>query len=64
MFDDTEQKQFYLRENILNKGYDPEEFMNFLKSKKGENGIDLRNWGKNELEKAVTQFITLKKNKR
>ena len=61
MFDDTEQKQFYLRENILNKGYDPEEFMNFLKSKKGENGLDLRNWGKYELEKAVTQFITLKK---
>ena len=61
MFDDTEQKQFYLRENILNKGYDAEEFMNFLKSKKGENGLDLRNWGKYELEKAVTQFITLKK---
>ena len=61
MFDETEQKQFYLRENILNKGYDPEEFMNFLKSKKGENGLDLRNWGKQELEKTVTQFITLKK---
>ena len=61
MFDETEQKQFYLRENILNKGYDPEEFMNFLKSKKGENGLDLRNWGKQELEKTVSQFITLKK---
>ena len=61
MFDDTEQKQFYLRENILNKGYDAEEFMNFLKSKKGENGLDLRNWDKYELEKTVTQFITLKK---
>ena len=61
MFDDTEQKQFYLRENILNKGYDAEEFMNFLKSKKGENGLDLRNWGKYELEKTVNQFITLKK---
>lgn len=61
MFDDTEKMQLYLRENILNKGYDAEEFMNFLKSKKGDNALDLRNWDKYELEKAVTQFIALKK---
>ncbi len=61
MFDDTEKKQFYLRENILNKGYNAEEFMNYLKAKKGEKGLDLRNWDRWELEKAVTQFIALKK---
>ena len=34
MSEDLEQKQLYLRENILNKGYDAEDFMSFLKSKK------------------------------
>ena len=61
MSEDLEQKQLYLRENILNKGYDAEDFMSFLKSKKGEIGLDLNNWSKWELEKAVTQFIALKK---
>ena len=61
MSEEIEQKQSYLRENILNKGYDAEDFMSFLKSKKGEKGLDLNNWSKYELEKAVTQFVALKK---
>ena len=54
---ELEQKQNYLRENILEKGYNAEKFMGFLKSKKGEQGLDLNNWDKNELISAVEEFI-------
>ena len=35
------EKQNYLRENILNKGYEAEDFVSYLTSKKGEEGVDL-----------------------
>ena len=54
---ELEQKQNYLRENILEKGYNAEKFMGFLKSKKGEQGLDLNNWDKDELISAVEEFI-------
>jgi hypothetical protein len=38
-----EEKQNFLRENILDKGYDVNEFVSFLKSKKGEEGADIAN---------------------
>lgn len=60
MENETEQKQNYLRQNILNKGYEAEEFMSFLNSKKGEKGLDLKNWTLNELKETVTEFITIK----
>ena len=39
-----EDKQKYLRDNILAKGYDPDKFMAFLLSKRGESEINLNNW--------------------
>ena len=60
MENETEQKQNYLRQNILNKGYEAEEFMSFLNSKKGEKGLDLKNWTMDELKETVTEFITIK----
>ena len=59
---DLEEKQNFLRENILEKGYDAEKFMNFLKLKKGEQGLDLNNWDKNELIPAVEEFKSLDNN--
>ena len=50
-------KQKFLREKILEKGYDAEEFMKLLESKKGEEGLDLANWSKQELEESVKEFI-------
>ena len=50
-------KQTYLRENVLEKAYDADEFMLFLQLKKGENGLDLNNWTMNELIKAVSEFV-------
>ena len=52
-----EEKQNYLRENILNQGYDTNEFVNFLKSKKGEDGADVSNWTLEDLRKVVQEFI-------
>ena len=58
------QKQIFLRTNILEKGYDAEEFMNFLQGKKGDLGLDLNNWNIDELNLAVNEFIsTLDKDK-
>ena len=50
-----EQKQQYLREEILDKSYDPEEFSDFM-SKYKENGLDLNNWELIELQEAVRTF--------
>lgn len=61
MEDDLNAKQTYLRENILEKGYDAEEFMKLLQTKKGDSGLDLINWTMNELKDAVKEFISGKK---
>ena len=57
MNENIQEKQAYLRENVLEKAYDADEFMSFLQQKKGENGLDLNNWTMNELIKAVNEFI-------
>jgi len=53
-----EQKQKYLRENVLEKGYDPDKFMEFLTMKKGESGIDLENWTLKELIDVTNEFLS------
>ena len=53
-----EQKQKYLREHVLEKGYDPDKFMEFLTMKKGESGIDLENWTLKELIDVTNEFLT------
>ena len=61
MNDDLASKQAYLRENVLETGYDADEFMAFLQLRKGENGLDLNNWKMNELISVVEDFIKSKK---
>lgn len=51
-----EEKQNYLRESILDKGYDGNMFMQFLQEKKGEE-INLEKWSLEELTEAVEEFI-------
>ena len=36
-----EEKQNYLRKNILDKGYDANEFINYIENKKGEEGKNI-----------------------
>ena len=57
MEDDLSKKQTYLRENILEKGYDAEDFMKLLQNKKGEQSLDLSCWSLDELKEAVKEFI-------
>lgn len=52
-----EEKQNFLRENILDKGYDVNEFVSFLKSKKGEEGADIANWSMVDLYEVVQEFV-------
>ena len=57
MNESIQEKQAYLREKVLEKAYDADEFMSFLQLKKGENGLDLNNWTMNELKNIVNEFI-------
>ena len=58
----TEEKQNYLRENILEKNYDVNVFVSFLIEKKGEGGADIANWSFQDLKAVVSEFISLNKN--
>ena len=53
-----EEKQNFLRVNILEKGYDVEQFVLFLQSKKGEDGADISNWSINDLNIVVKEFTS------
>lgn len=56
MENELEQKQNYLREEILEKGYDPNNFTSFLEEIKGDCAFDLHNWTMEELKEQVSQF--------
>ena len=61
MSDDAtmEEKQSFLREIILEKGYDVKQFINFLIEKKGEDGADVGIWSMHDLQIVVKEFIQL-----
>ena len=54
-----EEKQNFLRENILDQGYDVNKFVEFLIDKKGEGGADVGNWSMSDLQIVVQEFINL-----
>ena len=56
--DNIEEKQQFLRKNILDKGYNGEEFMIYLKSKNNDKDIDLNNWNLDQLKIVVNEFIS------
>ena len=59
---EQEQKQLYLRKEILEQKYDPQKFIDFLISKKGETAADITNWTLEELKSVVIEFKSLNKN--
>ena len=61
MQNDLENKQMYLRSEILDKGYNGQEFFDFLIQKKGEEAGDLTNWTTEDLKKIVIEFHKLHK---
>ena len=62
----VEEKQEYLRINILEKGYDANSFADYLVSKRGEDASDISTLTMNELQQEVKEFIQTheKKNKK
>jgi len=56
---EVKEKQEFLRIHILEKGYDADEFMEFLETLRGEKGLKIENWSKNDLIDAVNQFIMM-----
>ena len=57
----TEIKQQYLRSEIIDKGYDPEKFSEFLSSQ-SEKGLDIESWTIEELGEAVYKFQNANEN--
>ena len=56
MENEQEVKQSYLRQEILEKNYDTQSFLDFLITKKGENASDINNWTIEELKTVVVEF--------
>ena len=56
MESEQEEKQTYLREQIIDQNYEPESFVEFLKQKKGEEAGDINNWTLEELKSVVEEF--------
>lgn len=61
--DDIVARQNYLREAIIDQGYDPAEFIDFLQSARGkhkytkiEDGDDIGNWTLDELKQQVNLY--------
>ena len=49
-----EEKQLYLREHILNKGYDANEFMDFFKESVGTADLNLNDYTMEEIGKLLS----------
>jgi hypothetical protein len=61
MENETEEKQIYLRTKILEAGYDTEQFVQLLQSRKGEQAADLDLWSFDELKAVIFKnFINFK----
>ena len=58
---EQEEKQYFLREKILNAGYHADDFIKFLEYKRGKEGINLNNWTMDELKQVVNEFIAINK---
>lgn len=52
-----EEKQAYLKENILNKGYNPQEYIEFLTGKRGPGAADVTKWNMSELIEVTNEFM-------
>ena len=58
--DDQRQKQQYLRENILDKGNDANEFMEYFKDSTGTEDINLNDYSMNQIMEVVSGFYAKK----
>ena len=56
MSDDLEAKQQYLRSEIIEQGYNPEDFSAYMGNIRGEEGLNIENWTFSDLQQVVSQF--------
>lgn len=56
MEESIEEKQLYLRTEIIMNGYDPQDFSIFMANLKGEEKIDLEYWSLEEIQNAVETY--------
>ena len=56
MEESIEEKQLYLRTEIILNGYDPQDFSIFLANLKGEEKVDLEYWSLEEIQDAVETY--------
>ena len=56
MEEKIEQKQQYLRSEIIDQGYNPDDFSEFMGSIRGEENLDLQKWTLSELQNVVYQY--------
>ena len=57
------EKQNLIREEIINKGFDSIEFIEYLIQCKGPGGENINSWSVPDLKNAISDFITLNKEK-
>ena len=53
----NEEKRKYLRKEIIDKGYDVNEFQSFLYYKKGKEGMVIDNWTMDELKAIIKEYM-------
>ena len=53
MSENVEDKQNFLRTEILDQGYDGDKFFEFMTQQKGEDNINIENWSLEELQDVV-----------
>ena len=56
MSESIEEKQLFLRNEIIDQGYNPEEFSSYMGSLRGENALDLETWSFQDLQRVVKDF--------
>ena len=54
--EELESKQQYLRQEIIDKGYDPSDFNSFMCNIRQEENIDLNSWSLDELKSVVINY--------
>ena len=58
MSESLEDKQLFLRTQIMDKGYSTDDFTNFLRNIRGDEGLDLNNWSLSDLQEIVNQVTS------
>ena len=56
---EEERKQQYLRSEIIDQGYNPDDFTTYMGSIRGEEGLNIENWTFEDLQQVVAQFKEL-----